>query len=81
MSNNSNSKYYQIYEELKKSKQSYIGTEISKSFYDKYHYALQSETLVPIVEKITEVDEKRAAIVNTYFEDMAKNICSQNVVK
>ena len=61
-------------EELKKSKQSYIGTEISKSFYDKYRYASQSETVVPIVEKITEVDAKRAAIVNTYFEDMAKNI-------
>jgi exonuclease III len=26
------------------------------------------------VEKITEVDAKRAAIVNTYFEDMAKNM-------
>ena len=61
-------------EELKKSKQSYIGTEISKSFYDKYHYASQSETLVPIVEKIAEVDAKRADIVNTYFEDMAKNM-------
>ncbi len=61
-------------EELKKSKQSYIGTEISKSFYDKYRYASQSETVVPIVEKITEVDAKRAAIVNTYFEDMAKNM-------
>lgn len=26
------------------------------------------------MEKITEVDAKRAAIVNTYFEDMAKNM-------
>lgn len=67
-------------EELKKSKQSYIGTEISKSFYDKYTYASQSGTLAPIVEKIAEVDSKRAGIVNTYFEDMAKNmiaVCEQ----
>ena len=46
----------------------------SLRFEDKYRYASQSETVVPIVEKITEVDAKRAAIVNTYFEDMAKNM-------
>lgn len=61
-------------EELKKSRQLYIGTEISKSFYEKYIYASQSDTLSPIVEKIAEVDAKRAGIVNTYFEDMAKNM-------
>ena len=61
-------------EELKKNKQSYIGTEIAKSFYDNYTYALQSDTLVPITEEIAKVDAKRAGIVNTYFEDMARNM-------
>lgn len=61
-------------EDLKKSRQLYIGTEIKKSFYDKYVYAKQSETLLPIVEKITKVDAKRAGMVNTYFEDMSKNM-------
>lgn len=61
-------------EELKKSRQAYIGTETAKSLCDKYLYASQSETLLPIAEKIAEVDAKRAGIVNTYFEEMAKNI-------
>ena len=61
-------------EELKKSRQLYIGTESAKSFYEKYQYAFQSETLIPIAEKIAQVDLKRANIVNTYFEDMAKNM-------
>ncbi len=60
--------------DLRKRRKSYIGTEIAKSFYSEYVYALQSDTLIPIVEKIAEVDVKRAQIVSTYFEDMAKNM-------
>lgn len=60
--------------ELKKSRKSYIGTEIAQSFYNEFIYAEQSETLVPIVEKIADVDVKRSKIVCTYFEDMAKNL-------
>lgn len=61
-------------EKLKKNRRSYIGTETSGSFYDKYCYASQSGTLAPIAEKIAETDPKRAGVVNTYFEDMAKNM-------
>lgn len=61
-------------EQLKKNRKSYIGTEISQSFYDEYIYASQSEILAPIITEIEKVDAKRASIVNTYFEDMAKNI-------
>lgn len=61
-------------EELRKSRKSYIGTEISQSFYDDYVYVKQSGILSPIVEEIAKVDAKRANIVKTYFEDMAKNM-------
>lgn len=61
-------------EELRRSRKSYIGTEISKSFYENYHYCRQSESLMPIADRIREIDAKRADIVCTYFEDMAKNM-------
>ena len=61
-------------EELRNSRKSYIGTETTQSFYDSYCYAKQSETLVPIVNEIEKVDSRRANIVSTYFEDMAKNM-------
>lgn len=60
--------------QLKKSRKSYIGTEITKSFYSEYLYASQSKTLEPIAKSIEIVDVKRANIVKTYFEDMAKNM-------
>ena len=63
-------------QQLKESRKSYIGTEISQSFYDVYEYASQSATLIPIIKKISEVDIKRSNIVNTYFEDMAVNMLS-----
>lgn len=63
-------------DELRDSKKDYIGTEITKSFYTEYKYAVQSSTLNPIVEKISEVDQKRSKIVSTYFEDMARNMIS-----
>lgn len=63
-------------EELRDSKKDYIGTEITKSFYTEYNYAVQSPTLNPIVERISEVDQKRSKIVSTYFEDMARNMIS-----
>lgn len=63
-------------DDLKVRRKSYIGTEISKSFYKNYVYASQSNILLPIVENIAKIDTKRADIVNTYFEDMAKNMCA-----
>lgn len=63
-------------EELRGSRKKYVGTEITQSFYNEYIYADQSETLKPLVEKIKEVDAKRAGIVKTYFEDMAINMVS-----
>ncbi len=68
------------YAQLKKSRESYIGTEIRKSFYSEYIYASQSKTLEPLTKSIEIVDVKRANIVKTYFEDMAKNliaVCEQ----
>lgn len=61
-------------DELRKSRKSYIGTEIAQSFYDDYKYAIQSDTLKPIVDEIAKVDAKRSNIVKTYFEDMAINM-------
>lgn len=63
-------------DELRNNRKTYIGTESSSAFYDEYVYATQSESLIPLVEKIRKIDHKRAEIVNTYFEDMALNICS-----
>lgn len=60
--------------ELKQIRKLYIGTETAQSFYEEYVYAPQSETLAPITEEISRVDVKRSRIVNTYFEDMAKNM-------
>lgn len=60
--------------ELRKNRKSYIGTEISGSFYDDFDYANQSEILKPLTTAIEEVDAKRAQMVRTYFEDMAKNM-------
>ena len=60
--------------QLREKRKEYIGTEITKSFYDNYEYAIQSPTLTPIVEKIAKADSKRSKMVNTYFEDMAKNM-------
>ena len=60
--------------ELRRNKKFYIGTESSSSFYDNYKYITHSDTLKPIIKKIEEVDRKRAAIVSTYFEDMAINM-------
>ncbi len=60
--------------ELRTNRKSYIGTEIVGSFYDEFEYANQSEILRPITSAIAEVDAKRAKMVNTYFEDMSKNL-------
>lgn len=60
--------------ELRENKKFYVGTESSSSFYDNYEYITHSGTLKPIIKKIEEVDRKRAAIVSTYFEDMAINM-------
>lgn len=70
-------------EELRKSRKSYIGTEIAQSFYKDYCYAEQSEILIPIVNEIERIDSKRANIVRTYFEDMGKNMSAvlQNLKK
>lgn len=62
--------------QLRKNRKKYIGTEVSGSFYKTFNYASQSKTLTPLVEKISEVDNKRAGIVSTYFEDMAINMMS-----
>ena len=62
--------------ELSVSRKSYVGTEVSSSFYKEVKYAQQSETLSPILDKIADVDKKRANIVETYFEDMAINVLS-----
>lgn len=59
---------------LRQSRKKYIGTEVAKSFYSDYKYASLSKTLLPIVEKIKEVDVRRAQITMTYFEDMAINM-------
>ena len=63
-------------DQLRDSRKKYVGTEITKSFYKEYCYATQSEILRPIVGRIAEVDEKRANVVNTYFEDMSINMVS-----
>ena len=60
--------------QLRNNRRKYIGTEIAGSFYETYVYASQSSTLVPLVENIAKVDNKRAGVVNTYFEDMALNM-------
>lgn len=68
--------------QLRNNRRKYIGTEITGSFYDTYVYASQSATLVPLVESIAKVDNKRAGVVNTYFEDMALNMLSvKNALK
>ena len=68
--------------QLRENRRSYIGTEISSSLYAKYTYASQSTTLVSLAEKIEAVDKRRAGIVMTYFEDMAKNmIAVRNALK
>jgi len=61
---------------LRESRKRYVGTEISSSFYNNYEFALQSESLIPLIQKIAEIDERRANIVKTYFEDMAVNMNS-----
>lgn len=61
-------------QQLRKNRKSYVGTEISNSFYAEFAYATQSNILMSIVEKVEKVDKKRAGIIMTYFEDMAKNI-------
>lgn len=63
-------------EELSDNRKSYVGTEVSSSFYSQVKYARQSQTLAPIIDKIAEVDKRRANIVETYFEDMALNMLS-----
>lgn len=60
--------------ELVSLRKEYIGTEISSSFYTKYQYATQSETLCSIMPTIENVDRLRASMVGTYFEDMALNL-------
>lgn len=60
--------------ELVSLRKEYIGTEISSSFYTKYQYATQSETLCSIMPAIENVDRLRASMVGTYFEDMALNL-------
>ena len=60
--------------ELRNNRKSYIGTESVGSFYNEFIYANQSEILHPIVSEIYAVDAKRAKMVNTYFEDMSKNL-------
>lgn len=63
-------------QQLRQNRKSYIGTEISNSFYAEYNYATQSPILMAIVKEIQQVDKKRAGIVMTYFEDMAKNMAA-----
>ncbi|MDI6604992.1 MAG: DNA methyltransferase [Thermoanaerobacteraceae bacterium] len=60
--------------ELVSLRKEYIGTEISSSFYTRYQYAMQSETLCSIMPAIENVDIRRASMVGTYFEDMALNL-------
>lgn len=62
--------------ELRSNRKSYVGTEVSSSFYAEAKYACQSDTLLPILDKIGDVDKRRAGIVETYFEDMAINMLS-----
>lgn len=61
---------------LSDSRKAYVGTEVSSSFYEEVKYVRQSETLLPILDRIAEVDKRRANIVQTYFEDMALNVLS-----
>ena len=63
-------------DELRESRKSYIGTENAQSFYNDYSYVDQCDLLRPIVAEIQKVDEKRASIVKTYFEDMGKNMAA-----
>lgn len=63
-------------DQLRNNRKSYIGTENSRAFHQTLNYALYSNTLGPLVEKIREVDAKRASIVETYFEDMSLNLVS-----
>ena len=62
--------------QLRENRRSYIGTELSNSFYAEHRYAVQSDTLLSVAGKIKELDRKRAGIVMTYFEDMARNMAA-----
>lgn len=63
-------------QQLRQNRKSYVGTETSNSFYAEYNYATLSPMLMAIVKEIQQVDKKRAGIVMTYFEDMAKNMAA-----
>lgn len=59
---------------LRTKKKKYVGTEAKSSFYENHDFASKSRILSEILPAISEIDEKRAGIVATYFEDMGINI-------
>ncbi len=61
-------------QQLRTNRMSYIGTELARSFYTQFQYASQSPTLAGLVNQVQQVDQKRARMIMTYFEDMAKNM-------
>ena len=63
-------------DQLRQNRKSYIGTENAGAFHKSLEYTSHSTTLGPIVDKIRDVDAKRASVVETYFEDMAINMIS-----
>ena len=61
---------------LRNNRKNYVGTESVHSCHSAYNFVNHSSTLQPIVDELRKVDEKRAHIVLSYFEDMAINMKS-----
>ena len=62
--------------ELRTNRKSYVGSEVSNRLNCEHTYTQQSQQLLSIINEISASDKRRAKIVSTYFDDMAKNLLS-----
>ncbi len=67
---------YATEQEIRESKQHYVGTESIEDYkkFSTVNHQVSSELLSHYIEQIIATDQKRAAIVNRFFEDMQTNL-------